>query len=49
MAVLETKNRGWWLPGGRVDPGESFEKAALRETLEEAGIHVNLKGVLRVE
>ncbi|CAD8201686.1 unnamed protein product [Paramecium pentaurelia] len=49
LAVLETKNRGWWLPGGRVDPGEQFEKAALRETLEEAGINVTLKGVLRVE
>ncbi|CAD8122039.1 unnamed protein product [Paramecium sonneborni] len=49
LAVLETKNRGWWLPGGRVDPGESFEKAALRETLEEAGINIILKGVLRVE
>lgn len=49
MAVLETKNRGWWLPGGRVDPGETFEVAAIRETKEEAGIDVELKGILRVE
>jgi 8-oxo-dGTP pyrophosphatase MutT (NUDIX family) len=34
--------RGWWLPAGHVDPNESFATAALRETVEEAGIHVNL-------
>lgn len=32
-----------------MDYGESFAEAAHRETLEEAGIKVNLKGVLRVE
>jgi len=38
LAVKETKNRGWWLPGGRVDPPESFFEAAIREVKEEAGI-----------
>lgn len=34
---------GWWdLPAGYLDPGESFEQAARRETLEEAGIKVEL-------
>eukprot|EP00127_Corallochytrium_limacisporum_P002638 Clim_evm74s134 gene=Clim_evmTU74s134 len=49
VAVEETQNRGWWLPGGKVDPGETFAIAACRETMEEAGIEVRLKGVLRVE
>ena len=37
------------LPGGAVDPGESLTGAAVRETMEEAGIHVTLKGVLGIE
>jgi len=49
LAVNETRQRGWWLPAGRVEPGESFEAAAHRETMEEAGIKVELKGILRVE
>lgn len=32
----------WDLPAGYLDPGESFEQAARRETSEEAGITVEL-------
>ncbi len=49
LLIKETRNRGWWLPGGKVEPGESFETAAVRETLEEGGIPVVLKGILRID
>src|SRR2546423_11583958 len=39
----------WFLPAGRVEPGESFAAAAYRETLEEAGIPVRMTGVIRIE
>lgn len=32
----------WSLPGGRVEPGESFETAALRELLEETNVTAKL-------
>ena len=32
----------WDLPAGYLDPGESFEMAARRETLEESGLDVEL-------
>ena len=47
LAVNESRHRGWWLPGGRVERGENFAQAAFRETLEEAGIHIRLLGVIR--
>lgn len=39
----------WYLPAGRVEPGETFVEAAHRETLEEAGIPIVVEGILRVE
>ena len=47
--MLETRNRGWWIPGGAIDAGENFMQGAKRECLEEAGIDVDLKGILRVD
>jgi 8-oxo-dGTP pyrophosphatase MutT (NUDIX family) len=38
----------WDLPAGYLDPGESFEMAARRETLEEAGIEVELLSLIGV-
>jgi phosphatase NudJ len=50
LLVQESKyGEPWYLPAGRVEAGESFADAAIRETLEEAGIPVRVTGVLRVE
>lgn len=32
----------WSIPGGRVEPGESLEAAAVREALEETGLSVEI-------
>lgn len=49
--VVHERKHGqlWYLPAGRVEPGESFAQAAHRETLEEAGIPIVIEGILRVE
>jgi phosphatase NudJ len=50
LLVHERKHgQMWYLPAGRVEPGETFVQAAQRETLEEAGIPISIEGVLRVE
>jgi phosphatase NudJ len=50
LVVHERKHgQGWYLPAGRVELGESFGDAAIRETLEEAGIAIVLDGVVRIE
>ncbi len=38
----------WEWPGGKVDPGEDFAAAAIRETKEETGLDVELTGVAGV-
>jgi 8-oxo-dGTP pyrophosphatase MutT (NUDIX family) len=34
--------KGWCLPGGKVDPGETFIQGAIRETEEETGIQIGI-------
>ena len=50
LVVHERKHgQRWYLPAGRVEPGETLSQAARRETLEESGIDVELEGVVRIE
>jgi len=44
IILIQRKNPpyGWAIPGGFVDYGESLEKAAVREALEETSLQVKL-------
>ena len=35
-------------PAGHLDPNETLEQAAVRETLEETGWHIKLKGIVGI-
>lgn len=47
--VVEEKDGTWYLPAGRVEPGENLIAACVRETAEEAGIMIGLRGILAFE
>ena len=49
LAVEETRERGWWLPGGFVECGDNHLTTAIKETKEEAGIDINIVGLLTVQ
>ena len=50
LVIRERKHGSlWYLPAGRVEPGEAIVAAARRETREEAGIDAEPNGILRID
>ncbi|MFJ3926422.1 NUDIX domain-containing protein [Streptomyces sp. NPDC090022] len=41
-----TDNGMWALPGGTMEPGEPIGECAVRETLEETGVTVEITGIV---
>jgi 8-oxo-dGTP diphosphatase len=39
--LANIRNRGWSIPGGRIEPDESCEAAAKREAYEETGARIS--------
>ena len=46
LLIKRADEGSWCLPGGGVEPGESWSDAALRECLEETGWSARINGVL---
>ncbi len=42
LLLVYVRSRGWDIPGGHIDNGESIFEAAQRELIEEAGIEINI-------
>jgi 8-oxo-dGTP diphosphatase len=42
ILLIKGPRRGWEMPGGQVEEGESLKEAAIRETKEEAGIDIEV-------
>lgn len=48
LLVLRTDVPVWVLPGGGIDDNETAEQCAVRETLEETGIHITTKELVGI-
>jgi 8-oxo-dGTP diphosphatase len=42
ILLIKGPRRGWEMPGGQVEEGESLKEAAIRETKEESGIDIDV-------
>ena len=45
LMVYHPRRKGWEMPGGKLEPGETPEKAAVRECLEESGYEIEVVSV----
>lgn len=46
LVVHRPHHADWSLPKGKLDPGEDHAAAAVREVLEETGVHARIDGEL---
>nr|WP_318539555.1 NUDIX domain-containing protein [Terribacillus saccharophilus] len=42
ILLIKGPRRGWEMPGGQVEEGESLADAAVREVMEESGIEIEV-------
>jgi 8-oxo-dGTP diphosphatase len=42
ILLIKGPRRGWEMPGGQVEVGESLSDAAIRETKEESGVDIEI-------
>jgi len=47
--VVEERDGTFYLPAGRVEPGENLVAAVVRETIEEANQLIGLRGILAID
>ncbi|KAA8498153.1 8-oxo-dGDP phosphatase NUDT18 [Porphyridium purpureum] len=47
LLVQEYASSGYWLPAGKVNPGEDIQDAAQRITKEQTGMSIEITGILR--
>ena len=46
LTFVDRPGRGWEVPGGHVEPGESVREAIHRKVMEEAGAEIELLGCI---
>ena len=47
--LQKRSDNGWWgVPGGKLEPGETFKQCVVRETFEETGIFVEPTELVKI-
>ena len=49
VLLVRLKNRDWDIPGGKIDPGETPQQAAIREVLEETYVQVEVIDLIGIQ
>lgn len=42
VLLIKSPHKGWEMPGGKVEKGESLKEAVIRETKEECGLDIEV-------